>query len=48
VAQPVALPGFPVQARGATFDVEMSAQPNLQRGTAPADAPYSFSRERKP
>jgi predicted alpha-1,2-mannosidase len=30
--------------RGATFDVEMSAQPNQQRGIAPADAPYSFSR----
>jgi len=30
--------------RGATFDVEMAAQPNQQRGIAPADAPYSFSR----
>jgi len=30
--------------RGAIFDVEMSAQPNQQRGIAPADAPYSFSR----
>jgi putative alpha-1,2-mannosidase len=30
--------------RGATLDVEMAAQPNQQRGIAPADAPYSFSR----
>ena len=28
---------------GATLDFKMSAQPNKQRGTKPADAPYSFS-----
>ena len=33
--------------RGATFEVEMSATPNHQRGVAAADAPYSFSREGK-
>jgi predicted alpha-1,2-mannosidase len=29
--------------KGATLDFEMTAQPNKQRGTQPADAPYSFS-----
>lgn len=28
---------------GATLDFNMSAQPNMKRGTKPADAPYSFS-----
>lgn len=28
---------------GATLDFEMGPQPNRQRGTRPADAPYSFS-----
>jgi predicted alpha-1,2-mannosidase len=36
--------GHDEMLRGATLDVEMSAQPNQQRGIAPADAPYSFSR----
>ena len=31
--------------RGATLQFRMSAQPNLRRGTAPLDAPYSFSAE---
>ncbi|MFL6675544.1 MAG: GH92 family glycosyl hydrolase [Massilia sp.] len=31
--------------QGATFDVDMAAAPNLRRGTAAADAPYSFSTE---
>jgi len=31
--------------KGATLDFNMSAVPNKQRGTAPDDAPYSFSRE---
>lgn len=30
--------------QGATLDFEMSAAPNTQRGTAPAAAPYSFSK----
>jgi len=30
--------------QGATLDFEMSASPNKQRGTAPAAAPYSFSK----
>ncbi|MRX07273.1 glycoside hydrolase family 92 protein [Pseudoduganella sp. FT25W] len=29
--------------RGATLDFDMTAQPNTQRGTTPADAPYSLS-----
>ena len=29
--------------RGATLDFDMSATPNLQRGTGAGDAPYSFS-----
>jgi putative alpha-1,2-mannosidase len=28
---------------GATLDFDMSATPNLKRGTADADVPYSFS-----
>jgi putative alpha-1,2-mannosidase len=30
---------------GATFDFKMSATPNKNRGTRPADFPYSFSTE---
>ncbi|NYE61546.1 putative alpha-1,2-mannosidase [Duganella sp. 1224] len=30
--------------RGATLDFDMAARPNTQRGTAPADAPFSLSR----
>lgn len=33
--------------KGGTLRVDMSAQPNLQRGTAEADAPYSFSKEER-
>ena len=33
--------------RGGKMDVTMSAQPNLKRGTAAADRPYSFSNELK-
>ena len=33
--------------KGATLDFEMGAAPNQQRGTAPADAPYSFSKAGK-
>ncbi len=29
--------------QGATIDIDMSARPNKQRGTKPADYPYSFS-----
>jgi putative alpha-1,2-mannosidase len=29
--------------RGARLDFDMADQPNKRRGTAPADAPYSFS-----
>ncbi|QJD77942.1 GH92 family glycosyl hydrolase [Spirosoma rhododendri] len=29
--------------KGATLDVQMTDKPNTQRGTNPADAPYSFS-----
>jgi len=32
---------------GATLDFNMSAQPNMRRGTRPADAPYSFSLDPK-
>ncbi|MCU6496803.1 GH92 family glycosyl hydrolase [Rugamonas sp. A1-17] len=32
--------------QGAVLDFDMSSQPNKQRATAPADAPYSFSTER--
>jgi predicted alpha-1,2-mannosidase len=32
--------------RGATLDFDMSATPNLQRGTGAGDAPYSFSTDR--
>lgn len=31
--------------QGATLDFDMQPQPNRQRGTQPADAPYSFSRQ---
>lgn len=33
--------------KGGTIRCHMDAQPNLQRGTAEADAPYSFSKEGK-
>ena len=33
--------------RGATLNFEMGPTPNQQRGTAPADAPYSFSKATK-
>lgn len=33
--------------KGARLDFEMSAKPNLRRGTEPSDAPYSFSSEAK-
>ena len=33
--------------QGANLHFVMSAQPNTQRGTAPEDAPYSFSKELK-
>jgi predicted alpha-1,2-mannosidase len=33
--------------KGATLEFDMGATPNQQRGTAPADAPYSFSKEEK-
>ena len=33
--------------KGATLNFEMGAAPNQQRGTAPADAPYSFSKATK-
>lgn len=33
--------------KGGTIRCQMDAQPNLQRGTADADAPYSFSKEGK-
>ena len=33
--------------QGATLDFEMSATPNRRRGTAPAAAPYSFSKAKK-
>ncbi len=32
--------------QGATIDIDMSAKPNKQRGTKPADYPYSFSSEK--
>ena len=33
--------------QGANFTFVMSSKPNLQRGTADSDAPYSFSRDEK-
>ncbi len=30
---------------GATIDVAMDSKPNMQRGTAVEDAPYSFTNE---
>jgi predicted alpha-1,2-mannosidase len=33
--------------RGATLEFTMSAEPNLHRGTAPGDAPYSFSTDQQ-
>ena len=33
--------------KGATLNFDMGAVPNQQRGTAPADAPYSFSKATK-
>ena len=33
--------------KGATLNFDMGATPNQQRGTAPADAPYSFSKATK-
>ena len=32
--------------KGGTYEFQMSPNPNRQRGTSPADQPYSFSRER--
>ncbi|WP_018620130.1 GH92 family glycosyl hydrolase [Spirosoma luteum] len=32
--------------QGVTIDIDMSAKPNKQRGTKPADYPYSFSTEK--
>ena len=34
-------------AEAAVVDAEMSDKPNRQRGTSPADLPYSFSREKE-
>ena len=33
--------------KGARIEVQMTAQPNLSRGTADGDAPYSFTKERR-
>ena len=33
--------------KGGTYEFQMSAKPNRQRGTSPADLPYSFSREKE-
>ena len=33
--------------KGGTYEFQMSPNPNPQRGTSPADLPYSFSREKE-
>ena len=33
--------------KGGVIKCNMDSQPNLQRGTQPADFPYSFSKEKK-
>jgi putative alpha-1,2-mannosidase len=33
--------------QGAIIDIDMTATPNKQRGTQPADFPYSFSADQK-
>ena len=32
--------------KGGTIDIEMSNQPNTQRGTSDADVPYSFTTQK--